>query len=636
MINTLNTASVTWQSDHLGNTVPISNAFDDVYFSYAGGLCESHYVFIEGNNLHERLSKIGDGQTFVVAETGFGTGLNFLALCRLWETLKQNKQLNPGTRLHFISTEKFPLSQDDLCTALSAWQNNNQIQHFIRKLIKQYPLPLVGCHRIHIQDDITLDLWLGDALESFNSLKKTQYVQNQNGPILTSMVDAWFLDGFAPSKNSDLWSDELFYVIKQLSSPNATLATFTAAGFVRRGLQAVGFKMDKRQGFGHKREMLIGTLPTQNKQHNKTPTHVAVVGAGISGLCTAFALAKRGIQVTIFDKNTPPTGASGNPRALFTPKLSPIDQVRDHLSTVAFLYAERFYQALNAHGEIFFQSGVVDFLLPTQKSTDKLKALIKPYPSELIREITSEYSDQNIHTVVPKAGLVHPKNLADSILSHPLISFRQMQINQVKQDETGVILASHDEDIITDKAIIASGYQSHLLHNKLFNPRKIRGQVSWLSIDGDTASKLPSQPIKYDGYCTKFNDGGVNYFLMGASFIRNSTNTDISNEEHRFNIDKFSQALPTLAQHLNLSSAIVSGRTSIRAQTPDYHPIIGQADGNIYTIYGMGSKGFTFSPLCGEVLAGIICGEVLPVSDVLLNKINPNRPRLQTVLSDNK
>lgn len=632
MTNTLRVADITWQTDHLGNTVPVSHAFDDVYFSHSGGIHESHYVFIEGNDLADRLAKLGDKQTFVVAETGFGTGLNFLALCKFWATLKQNQQLNPGARLYFISTEKFPLSQEDLRTALAAWQGDEQIQHFIHQLIHQYPLPLAGCHRIYIQDDITLDLWLGDAQESFNRVIQSQCVQNKPA----SMVDAWFLDGFAPSKNSDLWSDELFNTISQLSNTGATLATFTAAGFVRRGLQAVGFEMTKRQGFGRKREMLTGKLPCQDDKTKPAPNHIAIIGAGVSGLCAALALARRSIQVTIFDKNPPPTGASANPRALFAPKLSLIEHAKDHLSTVSFLYAERFYQALNKHGDVFVQSGVMDFLLPTQKSTDKLQALISPYPDELIHEITSVYPNQNIHTLVPKAGLIHPKNLATAILSHPLISFKQEMITKIADADNGVILSAGDNTYSADGVIIASGYESHLLHDKLFNPRKIRGQVSWLSIDDNTASNLPNQPIKYDGYCAKFNDNGENYFLMGASFVRNCTDTDINNEEHQFNIDKFSQGLPTLAKHLNLSPDRLSGRASIRAQTPDYHPIIGQLEGNIYAMYGMGSKGFTFAPLCGELIAGMICDEVLPISETLLNKISPNRPRLQTPLSDNE
>ena len=632
MTNTLRVADITWQTDHLGNTVPVSHAFDDVYFSHSGGIHESHYVFIEGNDLADRLAKLGDKQTFVVAETGFGTGLNFLALCKFWATLKQNQQLNPGARLYFISTEKFPLSQEDLRTALAAWQGDEQIQHFIHQLIHQYPLPLAGCHRIYIQDDITLDLWLGDAQESFNRVIQSQCVQNKPA----SMVDAWFLDGFAPSKNSDLWSDELFDTISQLSNTGATLATFTAAGFVRRGLQAVGFEMTKRQGFGRKREMLTGKLPCQDDKTKPAPNHIAIIGAGVSGLCAALALARRSIQVTIFDKNPPPTGASANPRALFAPKLSLIEHAKDHLSTVSFLYAERFYQALNKHGDVFVQSGVMDFLLPTQKSTDKLQALISPYPDELIHEITSVYPNQNIHTLVPKAGLIHPKNLATAILSHPLISFKQEMITKIADADNGVILNASDNAYSADGVIIASGYESHLLHDKLFNPRKIRGQVSWLSIDDNTASNLPNQPIKYDGYCAKFNDNGENYFLMGASFVRNCTDTDINNEEHQFNIDKFSQGLPTLAKHLNLSPDRLSGRASIRAQTPDYHPIIGQLEGNIYAMYGMGSKGFTFAPLCGELIAGTICDEVLPISETLLNKISPNRPRLQTPLSDNE
>lgn len=642
----ITTAIINWQTDHLGNTVPTSDVFDDVYFSHAGGLAESHYVFIEGNDLPNRLENLNSGETFVVAETGFGTGLNFLALCQSWQSLKSQGKLNQTARLHFISTEKFPLSQADLTKALSSWEQSKHLGEFIQALIEQYPLPLAGCHRLNIRDDIVLDLWLGDALESFGTLYAQMTRQNTS-----PKINAWFLDGFAPSKNSELWSDELFSIIKQLSANDATLATFTAAGFVRRRLHAVGFEMSKRQGFGRKREMLIGKLATQTADNVNTnnlqnipkeqtrPQHIAIIGTGISGLCTAYALAKRGIHITLLDKNAPLAGASGNPCALFAPKLSIIEQANHHLSTVSFLFAERFYRQLNTQGDVFSPLGVVDFLLPTQKSRDKLQQLIAPYPDELIHEISPIYPDQLIHTIIPKAGLVSPKALAQVVLSHPLILWRQAHITKIAHNDTGVELYDDNPNlppIKSDHAIISAGFESHRLHDTLFNPRKIRGQVSWLHLDKKTFDRLPDHPIKYDGYCAKFTHDDTHQFLMGASFVRNCTDTAIYADEHTFNIDKLTQSLPTIADELNLHQTTLHGRASIRAQTPDYHPIIGKIDTRIHTIYGMGSKGFTFAPLCGEIIAGMICDETLPISDELLAKISPARPRLTTPLTDNE
>lgn len=637
-------AVIDWQTDHQGNTVPTSSHFDDVYFSHAGGLDESHYVFVLGNDLPQRFSNLTEHQTFVVAETGFGTGLNFLAVCQLWDELKGKNKLADGARLHFISTEKYPLSRHDLQKALAAWQGTNKnaaILALSQALIKDYPLPLAGCHRLDIRDDIVLDLWLGDAKDSFHTLYKTQMMQATG-----AKINAWFLDGFAPSKNMDLWSDALFELIKNLSAQDATLATFTAAGFVRRGLMAAGFKMSKRQGFGRKREMLTGKLLSDESDESAQPSsypptrpkHIAIIGAGVSGLCAAYALAQRGIRITLLDKDAPLAGASGNPCAMFAPKLSLIEQAAHHLSTVSFLYASRFYDKLNQIDAVYAKLGAVDFLLPTQKSHDKLCALVAPYPDELIHQIEPIYPNQPIHTFVPKAGLISPKNLATSILAHPLISWQQAHITKINSD-AGITLIGDDPStpaITADQAIITAGFESHRLHKALFNPRKIRGQVSWLDIDQPAFDRLPDHPIKYDGYCAKFSQDGKPKFLMGASFVRNCIDTDIKVAEHEFNIGKLADSLPSISAIIEPHTAQMKGRASIRAQTPDYHPIIGQIDCRIYAMYGMGSKGFTFAPLCGEVLAAMICGETLPISHELLAKISPNRVRLATPLTDNE
>lgn len=628
-------ASLDWKIDHLGNTVPISNHFDDVYFSHAGGLDESHHVFVEGNQLTHRFGTLSECQTFVVAETGFGTGLNFLATYQLWYKLKSQGNLATGVRLHFISTEKFPLSRSDLIKALKAWQHSHDdgISTAIKSLIDNYPLPLAGCHRIHVCDDVMLDLWLGDALDSFQSMHQANQTQHHT----TFGVNAWFLDGFAPSKNDDLWSNELFELIKLLSAHDATLATFTAAGFVRRGLQAVGFNMTKNKGFGRKREMLTGKLSmTQAPCPSHTLKHIAVIGAGVSGLCIAHALACRGIKVTLLDKHTPPSGASGNPCAMFAPKLSAFEQADHHLSTVAFLYAARFYERLNSDGDLYDCSGVLDFLLPTKKSHDKLSTMIAPYPNELIHEISAIYPNQIIHTYIPKAGLIFPKNLAKAILKHSLISFRQFSAHTVIEHADGVKIVGDCGELNADKVIISSGHESHLLTPKLFNPRKIRGQVSWLSLNDDIYSKLPTHPIKYDGYCAKYNHESGKSFLIGASFVRNCTDTKISLVEHQFNLDKLANNLPAIADLIKPAIADLQGRASIRAQTPDYHPIVGQIDQHSYAMYGMGSKGFTFAPFCAEILAAMITHEMLPASHELLKKIEPNRPRLANPITDHE
>ncbi len=218
---------------------PVSSKFGDVYFSRINGLEESRYVFIRHNHLPERFARLQADETMIVAETGFGTGLNFLAC---WQSFLQHAPKQ--ARLEFISVEKYPLSLPDLQQALSLWP---QLQQLSSQLLQQYQSIRPGSQLLEFAaGQVRLQLLVGEASEQL--------------ALLESRVDAWFLDGFAPSKNPQMWTPQLFAQLARLSKPKATLATFTSAGFVRRGLQQAGFDMQRQPGFAFKREMLSGQL----------------------------------------------------------------------------------------------------------------------------------------------------------------------------------------------------------------------------------------------------------------------------------------------------------------------------------------------------------------------------------------
>ena len=358
-------APIDWHTDELGHTVPFSRAFGDVYYSLVDGLNESRYVFIERNQLPDRFkqlfmqtsNRLPGKATFTIAELGFGTGLNLLATWQLWRELKAQYLINNNTanspitpRVHFISTEKFPLTRADLARSLASWQAAEpELASLIATLLAQYPPLIEGCHRLHLADDVTLDLWLGDAADSLAKL------DNSAG----AAVDAWFLDGFAPSCNESLWAEQIFIQLQRLSQPGSTAATFSCAGVVKRGLQAVGFEITKVKGFGRKNEMLTAIMRAETVEgatsENPTvicsidcPQQITIIGAGVSGLMSAWSLAQRGIQVRLLDKTAPLAGASGNPRALLAPKMTPIHHVAEHLHTTGYLYSGRFYRGLDS------------------------------------------------------------------------------------------------------------------------------------------------------------------------------------------------------------------------------------------------------------------------------------------------
>lgn len=208
---------------------PRSKEFDDVYFSAENGLAETMHVFIAGNNL----PRAWEGRDeFTICETGFGTGLNFLAAWTLFE-----ETAAPGQRLHFISFEKYPLDAEKIAEWLGPWEN--EFGERLKTLVSRY-----GPGTAEMSGRVNLTLIFGDV--------------NEEIPKLEAAVDAWFLDGFKPSANPEMWSGTVFANMARLSAPGASLATFTAAGFVRRGLAAAGFEVKKARGYGAKRDMTVG------------------------------------------------------------------------------------------------------------------------------------------------------------------------------------------------------------------------------------------------------------------------------------------------------------------------------------------------------------------------------------------
>lgn len=739
-------AKLSWREDELGNLVPVSEVFGDVYYSLADGLAESRYVFLQQNHIPERFAALFEqylesldtesntkattdstsilkvSNSFTIAELGFGTGLNILATWQLWQQTKQTvysqhphqeackPQLGyQAPRLHLISTEKHPLTLEDLTRSLQSWQENDPtLTPLITRLLALYPTLVSGCHRLHLEQDVTLDLWLGDATESLQKLAGADYnASNQ------AQIDAWYLDGFAPSCNESLWAEQIFEQVQRLSNIGTTAATFSCAGVVKRGLESAGFEIKKVKGFGRKREMLTAkkvqvtasadeepdNLAISCKGHSKKERYkkIAIIGAGVSGLMAAWSLAQRGLQITLIDQSAPLAGASGNPRALLAPKMTPITHVAEHLHSIGYLYSQRLYHQLDRQSELLFDlaetatplnrpsqifegTGTVDLLVKSNVGV----AQIAEYPEQMaitldpdtVRDITGlEHQALEENLYLPQAGLVNPKALADTVLNHPNISFKQAKIQQIQLSKNSdnapekvrliaesTALSNYSDNSDADKGddlanfdavIIATAFDSQNLDARIFEFRRIRGQLSWFQPTQEQLAALPKLPLKYGGYCAAFtpckNDELVNpvsadtpSFLLGASFVRNDMETEIRTAEHQVNHDKLITAVPELDSVLASAKtnnednnyAGWQARVGIRAQTPDYYPLVGQVDeeGLIWTLSGMGSKGYAFAPICAEVIADMMLGQYTPLPKSLLERLSPQRSSLQKPL----
>ncbi|HRM14609.1 MAG TPA: FAD-dependent 5-carboxymethylaminomethyl-2-thiouridine(34) oxidoreductase MnmC [Acinetobacter parvus] len=612
----LQTAELDWEIvDDI--EIPISKQFGDVYFSKDNGLLETRHVFLNGNDLTERLSQLHDYQYFCVGETGFGTGLNILTLWQLWQQVR----LDNHSHLHVVSVEKFPLNKADLIRALNVW---TELKPLAEKLIQQYPLPIAGCHRLSFPEErFSIDLWLGDAQDIFPTIPKTQ------------TVNAWFLDGFAPSCNPDMWQANVLDHMVRLSDFGTTFASFSVAGVLKRGLKQHGIQISRPRGFGHKREMLkaiwLDTSQTETQSQDPETTiaappksetskqrKIAIIGAGIAGLSSAWAFAQRGHQVTIYEQNEPLSGASGNPLALLNPKLCPIEQTHEHLMTLSWQHALNFYPQFKAFRPIQVQQIAL-------KNADELSGLVEQYPENVLTANTTlecfpetEFPSLTLH----QAGAVSPHQLRDEILQHANIRIEKVKISRLESTDSQVTLWQEQQIIaITDHAIVCCAKQSAELFENYPVLKPIRGQVSW--VENSQRPLALDQAYSYGGYCMQLDTAQL---ILGASFYPNRDDAEVLTEDHVHNYELIHNVFPKYAQGLP-SVDTWQGRASVRAQSLDYLPLVGKIQnfGQIYTFAGLGSKGFLFAPLCSEILAALILGELCPVPQSLLDKLNPQR-----------
>ena len=662
---------------------PKSKDFDDVYFNTDSGIDESRYVFINPSQLQQRWSHLfatddTNRSTFTILETGFGTGLNFLSTWLEWRLFLNerkteydkecNNECDTKAHLHYISIEKFPLSKDQLAKALSLFP---QLKQFSDPLIAEYPLLIKGFHSLQFKHQhLTLTLIFDDVNAALPQL---------NGPI-----DAWYLDGFAPAKNPDMWGENLYRSMAELSREDTSLATFTSAGDVRRGLTASGFKLNKVSGFGMKREMMYGTFiqsqgPLRNKFESLKPwlspaktliKDIAIIGAGIAGCTTAYALARRGFKVTVFDPNGIATEASGNPQGAMYAKLAAGEATHSNIYIQGYLQSLRWLEQQLEPGDGWDNCGLIQ-LASSEKEAARQKKFIEntDYPTELLHGISqAKASDISGLTMncgglfFPQAGWVSPQRLCIELLKHPLITYQQENINLLVQVEESNSDASTwqlqsaglNKSLNFSHVVIACANKSQqLLPNSYLPTKSIRGQLTYLAEEIDNPTSKLKTVLCGKGYIAPANNGKL---CLGASYNIKDDETGMRLTDHQKNLDyldDFGEEFKALHHKLNQKDAqSYLGRTGFRCTTPDYLPMAGplldepkfdskftvirknlaryprqQAPtlSGLYLNIGHGSRGLTSAPLCAELVASYICGENFPLAKDHAEALLPGR-----------
>ncbi|MBT2203814.1 bifunctional tRNA (5-methylaminomethyl-2-thiouridine)(34)-methyltransferase MnmD/FAD-dependent 5-carboxymethylaminomethyl-2-thiouridine(34) oxidoreductase MnmC [Enterobacter hormaechei] len=634
---------------------PVSRDFDDVYFSNDNGLEETRYVFLEGNHLSTRFPE-HPRRLFVVAESGFGTGLNFLTLWQAFDCFRAAYPEATLQRLHFISFEKFPLTAHDLRLAHQRWP---ELAHWAEQLQTQWPPAIGGCHRLILDDGrVTLDLWLGDINDLTDELDDS----------MNQKVDAWFLDGFAPAKNPDMWSPHLFSAMARLARPGATLATFTSAGFVRRGLQEAGFTMRKTKGFGRKRDMLVGVMeqdlaiPVQAPwfaRRASTSCEVAIVGGGIASALLSLALLHRGWQVTLYCADeAPATGASGNRQGALYPLLSSHDPALFQFFPAAFTFARRLYDSLPVAFDHDW-CGVTQ-LGWDEKSQQKITQMLSlGLPEDIAHAVTAQQVAETAGVDTGCGGIQYPLGgwLCPAELTSAAIALGQSRgltvhyahkVQSLSRTAHWELRFADGKEAQHASVVLANGHHiSQFTQTASLPVYPVGGQVSHIP----TAPQLSKlrQVLCYDGYLTPQNPSNGHH-CIGASYHRGETDMHYSEADQQQNRQRLVDSFPDASWAKEVDVSEGQARCGVRCATRDHLPMAGNvpdydatlevyqdlADSKetavsapvhpeLFMLGGLGSRGLCSAPLLAEALAAQMSDEPVPLDRVTLAGLNPNR-----------
>jgi len=649
-------------SDPLGPRAP---AFGDRYHAEYGAFEQASHVFLGGNGLPGRWQ---GRDTFTLLETGFGLGNNFLATWAAWRADPQR-----SARLRFVSIEKHPLRVADLRRALAS----SRAPELATQLWLSWPPLTPDLHVLPFDDGrVELLLVLGDATQRLREL--------------VASVDAFYLDGFAPDRNPQMWSPEVFKALSRLAAPGATAATWSAARAVRDGLQQAGFEWRAADGIGGKRHITLGDFAPRAplrrpvaRTGDRSVRTVAIVGGGLAGAACAQALAREGLQCTVFDRQPQPAGAaSGNPAGLFHGVFHPDDGVHARAHRAAALAAARAYGRAMASGVAGRHDGLLR-LVPEHADVAPLADALAR--SGLPPDYLEAWRADQVQAAggpacpawfYPAGGWIAPGELvrwwlrADGIAWRggcAIARLRREDSHWELLDAAGQTLATADAVVVANagdttslwsRATDADGRP--LAADTRWVPAlaSTRGQVSIVAA-ATPGLRAPKWPIAGAGYALTLGNGDV---LCGATTHADDPDADVRLSDHAHNLRQlcavtgsvFSAPRPewveTADDDTHLAATLVArgqlhGRVGWRATAGDRLPLVGAVplqpadDGaalpdqprhwprvpGLFVASGFGSRGLTWAPLAGRLIASWIADAPYPLPSDLVDALDPAR-----------
>jgi len=634
---------------------PYSQRYGDVYHSDEGGLEQARHVFLAGNGLP---GAWGGRDQFVILEAGFGLGLNFLATWQAWRA-------DPARcrRLHFVSVEKHPFASDGLAAVHANLPGLTELAPLATQLRQAWPLTLPGLHRLEFEGGaVVLTLAFGDIDTVL--------------PRLALGVDAFYLDGFAPDRNPDMWQPPLMKRLARLARPEATLATYAAAGFFRRGLQAAGFEVKRATGYGSKWHMTVARFPAARGQRRHPPPaaanwpgrHAIVIGAGLAGCAVTERLAARGWRVTLFDAHDGPARlTSAHRAAAMHPHLSSDDSLLSRLSRAGNLFSLRAWEALAAAGHApgWQGCGVLQIGADAEDARIQRAALAAlGFPEAFARWMPPDEAARRHGAAVPHGGLwfgqggwAPPPDICHAQLAQAgaavTTHFGRRVARLVRAadgwqalDDVGAVMAQ------APVMVLANAHEAlRLLPLHHMTIDRVRGQLTTLeAAQVERLGTWPDCVVTGSGYLLpRAGDGSAR---VGSSYepaAEGQGELAERPEVHAENLARLGLLLPDLAAAAaRLNPAALRGYVGVRSVSHNRLPLIGRiADEaqaardavalrgarlrdiprlpGLYAALAYGSRGLTWAALGAELLASQIEGEPLPLELELAEAIDPAR-----------
>lgn len=617
--------------------VPYSPQYGDIYHSSQDALGQAHHVFLRGNGLPERWR---GRERFTVCETGFGLGTNFLALWQAWRDDPQR-----CGRLHMVSIEAHPFEAEPMAHWLRR-RLPDLLQPLADELLAQWPPLMPGLHRLEFERGaVTLTLAFGRA--------------HMVLPQLRFAADAFFLDGFVPGRNPDMWSDDVMAQLADLGAAGATVATWATAGAMRRGLRSAGFIVEKRPGFGPKREMTVASLPVAGTRASQALASMRragtaiVIGAGLAGAGVARGLADRGWSVEVVDGGVRQSVARqpGHLAAALTPMVDAEDSVRARLARAGALRAAARWRELASSAP---DRSVPSVLVAGTVQVAKARLLKRPnaltdweagiaalgFPKDWVRLVDADEASRLAGQAVGRGGLyfpggllVRPQALCVDLLDHPSIRQTadvvralhrtpegawQVRCASARVMEADVVVVAAARD--TPGLLAASGLAWPLGETM----QHVAGQITLMP----AASLLQGGPrciVAGEGYVLPSVDG---WCVAGSTYDHDASPDEaapVSDAGHAGNLARARSLLPQLSSEVDMSG--LAGWGGWRAVLRDRMPAIGELAGapGVWIAAGYASRGITWSALAGDVIGGRLAGEPAVIEGDLLQAMSPQR-----------